>query len=423
MSKNYWWKNAVMYEVYVDKFAKDFKGLTGKLPYLKSLGVNCIWLLPHYPSPMIDDGYDVSDYMNVRKELGTLDDFAEFTSKAHEMGMRIMVDFPLNHVSSEHSWFKEASSSKNNPKRDYFLWSETGKEFEYALNPFSHMKPSNWISNEKTGDFYFASFYPQQPDLNWDNPEVFNEMMKIIDFWRERGADGFGLDAIPFLSKVEGTKCVHLPGVHTILQKMRKYVDEKHPGTMLLAEANGLPEMVEQYFGKGDECHMAFNFLLMANIYLALKRGDRSIVQKTIGSTFNIPENCQWATFLRNHDEITLSHMSTGEQEELLAWLDPGGKYSFKGGNGASLRLAEIFKGDKEKIIEAFSLLFSSPGAPVIYYGDEIGMRNQEFQRAPMDSRLYVRGNFDWTEADKQTEDPNSIFNKIKSLIEARQDP
>jgi maltose alpha-D-glucosyltransferase/alpha-amylase len=412
-----WWKEAKFYEVYVDKFAKDFNGLAEKLPYLKNLGINCVWLLPHYPSPMIDDGYDVSDYMNIRADLGTLDDFANFTTKAHEAGIRVMLDFVLNHVSSEHPWFVEASSSKDNPKRDFFIWSETGKEFPHALNPLSHIKPSNWIPNPKTGDYYFASFYPQQPDLNWENPQIFKEMMKIIDFWCERGADGFRLDAVPFLAKLEGTRCIHLPEVHTILKKIRKYMDKNHPGVVLLAEANGLPERVGEYFGKGDECHLAFNFLLMSKIFLAIKRGDLSIAQKVIESSFNIPDNCQWATFLRNHDELTLSHISTDEQEELLSWLDPENKYSFKGGHGTSVRLGTIFGGNKEKILEAFNLLFCMPGSPVIYYGDEIGMENLDLNPPPVDSRLYVRGDFDWAEAGKQIEDPHSLMNGIKSLI------
>ena len=202
-SENLWWKKAIIYEVYVDKFAGNFKGLAEKLPYLKNLGINCIWLLPHYPSPMIDDGYDVSDYLGVRSELGTLDDFKQFTEKAHEAGIKIIIDLVLNHVSIKHPWFQE--------RKDFFIWSKTGKEFPKAVNPFSHMKPSNWIFDKERGEYYFATFYPEQADLNWENPEVFIEMMKVVDFWMDNGADGFRLDAARFLIKKEGTECVNLP--------------------------------------------------------------------------------------------------------------------------------------------------------------------------------------------------------------------
>ncbi len=409
-----WWKNTVIYEVYVDKFAKDFRGMTGKLDYLKKLGVGCVWILPHYPSPMIDDGYDVSDYKNVRSQLGTLEDFKEFVRKAHEAGIRVIVDLVLNHVSIEHPWFRE--------KRDFFLWSKTGKEFPQAINPFSHMKPSNWIADKKSGEYYFATFYPQQADLNWDNPEVFVEMMKVVDFWIDNGVDGFRLDAAPFLIKREGTECTNLPETHAILKKIRAHLQNKNPEAILLAEANGPIERVKEYFGSGDECHMAFHFHLMSAMLLALKRGDDSMVGNLIKNSFNIPDNCQWATFLRNHDELTLSHISPARRDELLRWLDPGELYSFKGGHGASVRLATIFKGDKEKITNALKMLFNLPGSPVLYYGDEIGMQNLKLAEKPADSRLYVRGEFDWQEAESQLQDEGSLFNNLAPLIKARKE-
>lgn len=421
MTNNLWWKKAIIYEVYVDKFAKNFRGMTEKLPYLKNLGINCIWILPHYPSPMIDDGYDVSDYCNARSELGTLDDFKNFTQKAHQSGIRIIIDFVLNHVSTEHPWFRE--------RKDFFLRSKTGKEFPKAVNPFSHMKPSNWILDPTAGDYYFATFYPQQADLNWDNSEVFDEMMRVVDFWINNGVDGFRLDAAPFLIKREGTACVNLPETHKILKKIRAYVENENPNVILLAEANGPLERVMEYFGgltgspqaQGDECHMAFNFHLMTALFLALKRGDGSVIEKIIRESFDIPDNCQWATFLRNHDDLTLSHVSQDEKKELFAWLaGEGTEYNFEGTHGVSIRLANIFGGDKNKILNAFKTFFEAPGSPVIYYGDEIGMKNIKLPEKPADTRKYIRGEFDWGEAERQIKDKNSLFSQVSKIIKNR---
>lgn len=415
-----WWKNAVIYEVYVDRFAGNFNGLAGRLSYLKDLGVNCIWLLPHYPSPMIDGGYDVSDFMNVRRGLGTLDDFRKFTRLAHDMGIKVVIDLVLNHVSVEHPWFREKPASPAG-RKDFFLWSKTGKEFSQAVNPFSHMKPSNWIFDKGAGEYYFATFYPQQADLNWDNPEVFSEMMKVIDFWMDMGVDGFRLDAAPFLIKREGTECTNLPETHQVIKKIRAHIESKNSEVILLAEANGPAERVIEYFGQaGDECHMAFHFHLMSAMFMALKRGQMEVVENLVKNSFKIPDNCQWATFLRNHDELTLSHISPARRDELLKWLDPEHLYSFKGGHGASVRLATIFKGDKEKILNAFKLLFSLPGSPVIYSGDELGTENAKLQDKPVDTREYVRSTFDWREADKQMADPGSVFNGLKKIISSR---
>ena len=416
-----WWKNAVIYEVYVDKFAKNFKGMAEKLPYLKNLGINTIWLLPHYPSPMVDDGYDISDYMNVRRDLGALDDFKEFTQKAHEMGIRVIVDFVLNHISIKHPWFVEASNSQDNPKRNYFFWSKTGKEFSLAYNPFSHMTEGNWIWNEKTGDYYYATFFDEQADLNWDNPAIFDEALKIIDFWAGLGVDGFRLDAIGHLIKREGTDCRHLPEVHQILKRLRAHLDKKWPEVIFLAEAGGRIRETIKYFGNGDECHMAFNFGLMAYIYLSIKRKNFSIINNFVKEFSDIPDNCQWATFISNHDEITFTPLEKEEErKEVVDWLDPEGKYSFRGGRGVSMRLATVFRGDKEKILNIFKILFSLPGAPVIYYGSEIGMENLQLVEKPTDSRKYVRGEFDWQEAEKQMNDRDSLFSQISKMIKNR---
>lgn len=429
-----WWKNAVIYEVYVDKFAVDFKKMIVRLDYLKNLGINCIWLLPHYPSPMKDGGYDVSDYMNVRPDLGTLEDFKNFIQEAHGKGIRVIIDFVLNHISIEHQWFKEASASLDNPRRNYFLWSKTGREFSLAYNPFSHMTEGNWIWNDKTGDYYYATFFKEQADLNWDNPEVFDEAIKIIDFWSGLGVDGFRLDAVGHLVKREGTDCHHLPEVHGVLKKIRKHIDSKpsplslgisgelgkNPDVILLAETSGSTELVKPYFGDGDECHMAFNFPLMAATYLAIKNNDPSLLRKIEHESSGIPDNCRWATFIANHDEINLSSIESGERAELISWLDPENKYGFKGGGGVSMRLATIFNGDKEKILNMFRILFSLPGSPVIYYGSEIGMKNLELPEPPVDTRLYVRGNFDWQEAEKQLQDKNSLLNRLAKIIKNR---
>lgn len=438
-----WWKNAIIYEVYVDKFAGNFRGMTEKLDYLKNLGINCIWLLPHYPSPMFDDGYDVSDYLAIRSDLGTLEDFRHFIDEAHSMGIRTIIDFVLNHVSIEHPWFKEASSSVDNPKRNYFMWSKTGKEFSQAYNPFSHITESNWVFNDKTEDYYFATFFKEQADLNWDNPEVFNEALKIIDFWAKLGINGFRLDAIGHLIKREGTDCRHLPETHQIIKKLRIYLDKNYPEVIFLAEAGGRTEETIKYFGgsahstvaqggelvestgspqvPGDECHMVFHFGLMSNIYLALKRNDFSLIQRVINSSSKIPENCQWATFISNHDEVTFTPLNESEREELLVWLDPEGKYSFRGGKGVSMRLATIFKGNKEKILDVFKILFGSPGSPVIYYGSEIGMKNLDLPNPPRDTRKYVRGPFDWQEAERQMKDRDSLLNSLRSIVTSHQ--
>ncbi|MDP3696513.1 MAG: alpha-amylase family glycosyl hydrolase [Candidatus Taylorbacteria bacterium] len=449
-----WWKNTVIYEVYVDKFAGNFNGLTGKLDYLKNLGINCVWLLPHYPSPMVDDGYDVSDFYNVRPELGTLGDFQQFVKKAHEKGIRIIIDLVLNHVSIKHPWFKE--------RRDFFLWSKTGREFNQAHNPFSHMTDSNWVYNPATEDYYFSSFFPEQADLNWDNPAIFNEFIKIIDFWAglgvdpvrsnppkadadmplasrtSNGVDGFRLDAVAHLIKREGTNCLHLPEVHVVLKKLRRHLDHKWPGVILLAEASGSMEKIKGYFGSthsipqgsepvestsslqvGNECHMAFNFPLMSSIYLAIKRSDTSIIDDMIEKSSGIPDTCQWATFIGNHDEITFTPLGQAERDEMIAWLDPGNKYSFKGGSGVSMRLATVFKRDKEKILSMFKTLFSLPGSPVIYYGSEIGMENI-YDGDFTDTRKYVRGEFDWQEAERQMKESGSLLNQVSKIVKDR---
>lgn len=424
MAERYWWKEVKMYELYVDKFAGDFATLTERLDYFNAIGINCLHILPHYPSPMVDQGYDISDYRTVRQELGTLDDFKRFIDAAHARDIRVIGDMVLNHVSQEHPWFKEARASKTNPKRDYFLWSDTGAEYAQARNMLPDLKKSNWIPNPATGDHYFATFYPEQPDLNWQHPAVVEELYAVMDFWADLGIDGFRLDAAPFLVKQDGTSCMGLPETHAVIKGIRKHLDERYPrGVVLLGEvglgSGDIVQDIKSYFGEGDECHLMYHFPLMAELWLALQSGDRSGVERMVARSSDIPERCQWATFLRNHDEIELRFISSQETRgTLLSFLDLEGDYLFNKGQSTAKRNASIL-GDSARIMEAFSMLYSLPGAPVMYYGDEIGMKNLPLQKGITDMRHYVRGQFDWEEAARQLADPASLLSRVAALIHA----
>ncbi|OGN28749.1 MAG: hypothetical protein A3A33_03130 [Candidatus Yanofskybacteria bacterium RIFCSPLOWO2_01_FULL_49_25] len=413
---NPWWMKAKIYEVYVDKFAGTFGGMIRRLDYIEKLGINCIWLLPHYPSPMVDDGYDVSDYRGVRQELGTLADFDAFIAAAHTRGIRVIVDLVLNHTSIEHPWFASARASKESPYRNYYLWSDTRTELAGAINPMSHLKPSNWIFDQATGQYYFATFYPEQADLNWTNPEVEREMFAVADFWLAHGVDGFRLDAVPFLGKREGTTCTNLPETHAILRRLRAHLQSINPEAVLLAEANGTESEVREYFGAGDECHLVFNFPLMLQTFLSLARNDLKPLYNLAGKMQNLPPYCAWATFLTNHDSIDFILESETDRQTLEKFLDPTSTFLTNHGTADAKRLGSIFS-DKVRIIEAFKLLFSLPGVPVIYYGEEIGMQNASIQPPPQDKRRYVRGLFDWNLAQSQMHDPNSIFIAVSHLL------
>lgn len=417
--QKYWWKDAKIYELYIDKFAGDIQGLTERLPYFNRLGINTLHILPHYPSPMVDDGYDVMDYQNVRPELGTLEDFRAFVARSHELGIRVITDFVLNHVSNQHPWFVEASASKDNPKRNFFLWSDTGTQLREGINCFPDLKQSNWIRNEATSDFYYATFYPQQPDLNWDNEEVVQAMLANMDFWADMGVNGFRLDAAPFLIKRDGTNCEGLPETHEVIKRIRKHLDDTYGGqVVLLAEANQTLEQTKTYFGNGDECQMCYHFPLMKAMFQTLARQDTGPVEHMIAASSDIPENCQWAVFLRNHDEITLTTLSDQEREEMLRFLDPNGAYLFNKGQATSMRLASIFAAEPERLREAFQLLYSVPGAPINYYGDELGTQNLALQEGVIDTRIYVRAPFDWQKAEQDMHDPNSLFTFVSSLTQ-----
>ncbi len=412
----YWWKDAKIYELYIDKFAGNLKGLTERLEYFTLLGINCLHLLPHFPSPMIDDGYDIIDYRGVRAELGTLEDFRELIVQAHARGIRIIIDFVLNHTSNQHPWFREARSSHKNPKRDFYLWRDAARGFEGATNAFPDIKESNWIYNTQTQDYYFATFYPEQPDLNWDNRGVQRAMLAHMDFWAAMGVDGFRLDAAPYLIKREDTASKGLPEAHGILKHIRRHLEKKYPHVILLAEAHQNITLTKEYFGEGDECHMAYHFPLMEVMWLTLVDGDASRVEKMIEDSFDIPVNCQWAVFLRNHDEISLGTLSPEDRARLVDFLDPRSEYLFKKARATSMRIASIFDGNCEKIAQALKLLYSIPGAPIMYYGDEIGMRNLPRVDGILDTRKYVRGVFDWQEAKRQIKDPASLFNQVAEI-------
>ena len=417
-----WWKKTVIYSTYVDKFAGDFATMTERLDYLTRLGVGCVHLLPFYPSPFVDDGYDISDYCNVRKELGTLEDFSKFTEEAHLHGIRVMIDLVLNHTSTKHPWFIEASASPENPKRNFYLWSDTGNEYAGAANPFSILKSSNWIANPAGEGYYFSTFYPEQADLNWNNTEVFASMMGVIDFWTARGVDGFRLDAAAHLIKKEGTGCVSLPETHIVLKRVRAYLDQHHPGVALLGEAHGedpIP-VLKSYFGDGDECHLMYHFPLVGKLVLALKRDDRSVLEPMLAESAEIPEEAQWVTLLRHHDEMPLALLPEDERGEVFDYFDAEKKYQFN--LGTSLRTATMFRGEKRDILRAFEMLFSIPGSPIIYYGDEIGMENILMEANERDTRRSVRGVFDWVEAERQLADPGSLFHGVAKIIEAWKD-
>lgn len=416
MLKRHWWKNAKIYELYVDRFAGNFRNLIGQLDYLERLGVNTLHILPHYPSPMTDGGYDVMDYLQVRPELGTIEDFDEFLAAAHRRHMRVIVDFVLNHVSEYHPWFLEARSSKNNHKRNYFLWSDTGRELSLGWNAFPDIKSGNWIFNDETSDYYYATFYPQQPDLNWDNPEVFAAMMGNLDFWAARGVDGFRLDAAVTLVKRDGTPSKGLPETHALLKRIRRHLDDKFGGeVILLAEAHQDLAEMRSYFGDGDECHLVYHFPLTEQLFLALVTGDKKGVEAMLADSRAIPDNCAWALFLRNHDELSLATLVPEARRTLIASLDTENQYSFNSGAATAMRLGSMF--DEKKICESFNLLYSLPGAHIMYYGDEIGMRNLPISEGVIDTRVYVRGNFDWDEATRQMHDPSSLFSRTKEII------
>jgi maltose alpha-D-glucosyltransferase / alpha-amylase len=375
-----WYKDAIIYELHVKTFADsnndgigDFQGLRRKLGYLESLGVTAIWILPFYPSPLRDDGYDIADYMSVNPDYGTIEDFREFLDEAHSRGLKVITELVVNHTSDQHEWFKRARKAPaDSPERDYYVWSDDPKKYEEARIIFQDFEASNWTWDPVAGQYFWHRFYHHQPDLNFENPEVHKALLGVLDFWLGMGVDGLRLDAVPYLYEEENSNCENLPRTYDYLRNLRSYVDTNFPNRMLLAEANQWPEDAAGYFGKGDMCHMNFHFPLMPRMYMALAMEDRFPLIDILAQTPEIPEGCQWASFLRNHDELTLE-MVTDEERDYMRRVyanDPKARINL----GIRRRLAPLMSNDRRRIELMNIMLLSLPGTPVLYYGDEIGM-------------------------------------------------
>ncbi|HKT36339.1 MAG TPA: maltose alpha-D-glucosyltransferase [Nitrospira sp.] len=405
-----WYKDALLYEVHVKAFFDgnddgigDFCGLTRKLDYLEWLGVDCIWLLPFFPSPLRDDGYDVAEYREVFRDYGTLADVRRFLDEAHRRGMRVIADLVLNHTSDQHPWFLESRSSPTSSRRGFYVWSETDKKYEKARIIFIDTEKSNWTWDPVAQAYYWHRFFSHQPDLNYDNPELRQAMLDILAFWLEQGLDGFRCDAVPYLFEREGTICENLPETHAYLREVRKQLDKNYQGRILLAEANQWPADVRPYFGNGDEFHMAFHFPLMPRLFMGLRSEDWRPILDMFTHTPSIPDNCQWCLFLRNHDELTLE-MCSGEERDYMYYAygrDPEMRRNI----GIARRLAPLLDNDRRKIELLNSLVFTLPGSPIVYYGDEIGMGDN----IHLGDRNGVRTPMQWTA------DRNGGFSKADS--------
>ena len=453
-----WYKDAIIYELHVRAFQDgdddgigDFKGLTRRLDYLRDLGVTAIWLLPFYPSPLKDDGYDIADYTGVHPPYGTLADVEEFLDEAHRRGLRVITELVLNHTSDQHPWFQRARRSpRGTPERDFYLWSDAPGQgqapelYREARIIFQDYEPSNWSWDRSAGAYFWHRFFSHQPDLNYDNPAVREAILPVVDFWLSRGVDGLRLDAVPYLFEREGTSCENLPETHAYLRELRRHVDENFRGRMLLAEANQWPEDAAAYFGRGDACQMAFHFPLMPRMFMAIQMEDRLPILDILAQTPEIDPTCQWALFLRNHDELTLE-MVTDEERDYMNRVyagDPQARINL----GIRRRLAPLMRNNRRRIELMNGLLFSLPGTPVLYYGDEIGMgdniylgdrngvrtpmqwspdRNAGFSKANP-QRLFLptvidpEYHFETVNVESQRENPHSLFHWMRRLIAQR---
>ncbi|HYW11738.1 MAG TPA: maltose alpha-D-glucosyltransferase [Longimicrobium sp.] len=448
-----WYKDAVFYELHVKAFQDssndgvgDFAGLIQRLDYVAGLGVDVIWLLPFYPSPLRDDGYDIADYYGIHPNYGTLDEVQQFLDEAHKRGLKVIADLVLNHTSSDHAWFQRARRApKGSPERDFYVWSDDDTLYKEARIIFTDTEPSNWTWDPVAGQYYWHRFFSHQPDLNWDNPVVKETMFQVMEYWLERGLDGFRADAVPYLIEREGTICENLPETHDILKEFRVRLESKYPGRVLLAEANQWPEDVRPYFGpNGEEFQMAFHFPLMPRIFMAVRQGIRKPIVEIIERTPAIPDDCQWCMFLRNHDELTLEMVTDEERDYMYREYaaDPRMRINL----GIRRRLAPLMENDRRKIELLNSILFTMPGSPIIYYGDEIGMgdnvwlgdrdgvrtpmqwspdRNAGFSRAQPE-RLYLPAisdavyGFQAVNVEAQEHSPNSLLNWTKRIIRVR---
>ena len=397
-----WFKSAVFYEVLIRSFRDssgdgvgDLRGLTEKLDYIEWLGVDCLWLPPFFPSPLKDGGYDVADYTAVAPDIGTIEDFQEFLDAAHARGIRVIIDFVMNHTSDQHPWFQSSRSDPDGPFGDFYVWNDTDEPYADARIIFVDTEASNWTWDPVRQQYFWHRFYSHQPDLNFENPAVHQAMLDALSFWLEAGVDGFRLDAVPYLYEEEGTNGENLARTHQFLKMVRKYVDDNYPGRVLLAEANQWPADVVDYFGDlsvgGDECHMCFHFPVMPRIFMGVRRESRFPISEILAQTPAIPEHCQWGIFLRNHDELTLE-MVTDEDRDYM-WNEYASDPRMKANIGIRRRLAPLLDNDTNQIELFTALLLSLPGSPVLYYGDEIGMGDNIW----LGDRDGVRTPMQWT--------------------------
>jgi maltose alpha-D-glucosyltransferase/alpha-amylase len=448
-----WYKDAVFYEVYVRGFQDstqdgngDLAGLIQRLDYLQDLRVDCLWLTPIYPSPLRDDGYDIADFRSIDPAIGTVEQFEELTRAAHARGIRIIADLVVNHTSDQHPWFQAARRDRRSPYRDYYVWSDTDQKYADTRIIFKDTERSNWTWDQEAGQYYWHRFFHHQPDLNYDNPAVRREMLDVMAFWLDRGIDGFRVDAVPYLIEREGTNCENLPETHEILKEMRRFVDENYPGTLLLAEANQWPSDLMPYFGEGREFHMAFHFPLMPRMFMAIRREEALPIIEIWKRTPELPEPCQWALFLRNHDELTLEMVTDEERDYMYREYAKDARMRLN--LGIRRRLAPLMDNGRRQIELLHSLLFTMPGSPVLYYGDEIGMGDNIFLgdrngvRTPMQwnddrnagfsrsdpSRLYQPlimdpiYNYQAINVEAQLRSPTSLLNWIRRVIRVRKE-
>lgn len=444
-----WYKNAVFFQLYPRSFRDsngdgygDFQGIISKLDYIRDLGTDCIWLQPVYPSPLRDDGYDISDYCNIHEPFGTLDDFKQFVDEVHARGMYLITDLVLNHCSSDHPWFQAARNDPSSKYFDYFVWSDDPTKYSETRIIFVDSQDSNWTYDEKVGKYYWHRFYPTQPDLNFDNPEVREAMKNVLRFWLDLGIDGFRADAVPYLFEREGTINENLPETHAYLKELRAMMDEEYPGSILLCEANQWPQDVREYFGDGDEFHLGFHFPMMPRVFMSIGKQDASSLVEIMKATPEIPENCQWCTFLRNHDELTLEMVTEEERQWMWGFYAPD--RAMRMNLGIRRRLYPLLNNDRKLVKLAFSLIFTLPGSPVLYYGDEIGMGDDITQfdrngvRTPMQWDATKNGGFSTADSTylpairdgeygylkvnvaAQIDDPNSNLNRLKRMVALR---
>ncbi len=447
-----WYKDAVIYQLNVKSFFDsnddgigDFKGLTSKIEYIRDLGVNTIWLMPFYPSPLKDDGYDISDYQNVHPQYGTLDDFQVMLREAHRLGLKVITELIINHTSDQHPWFQAARAApEGSPQRNFYVWSDTDQKYLGTRIIFTDTETSNWTWDNHAKAYYWHRFFSHQPDLNFDNPQVLEAVLQIMRFWLDMGVDGFRLDAIPYLVEREGTNNENLPETHAVIKQLRAAIDAGYRSRFLLAEANQWPEDVREYFGDGDECHMAYHFPLMPRIYMAIAQEDRYPISEIMQQTPDIPDSCQWAIFLRNHDELTLEMVTSKERDYMYTTY--AADLQARINLGIRRRLAPLMENDMDRIKLMNSLLLSMPGSPIVYYGDEIGMgdnffigdrngvrtpmqwspdRNAGFSRADP-QRLYLPPIMDAmygypsTNVEAQSRDPSSLLSWTKRMLAVR---